>query len=190
MHTHGTASSRFPSVDCRPGPLVSTLHWTEHLSFRMAFMIIICISQMKILISRELMWLTEGQRASISTWAVLPQTCVLIIFYRNLTSLIYYLFLKTLVKGLLKSFLISKNGVAYLLNYCLCALQSLSTNTDSWTPQRDRVKGNNGMASSKTRKRITSNLDVYIQGKYSLNVKGKERYFWTNKKKEKEKMHS
>ena len=46
------------------------------------------------------------------------------------------------------------------------------------------------MASSKTRKRITSNLDVYIQGKYSLNVKGKERYFWTNKKKEKEKMHS
>lgn len=173
-----------------PGPLVSTLRWTEHLSFRMAFMIIICISQMKILISRELMWLTEGQRASISTWAVLPQTCVLIIFYRNLTSLIYYLFLKTLVKGLLKSFLISKNGVAYLLNYCLCALQSLSTNTDSWTPQRDRVKGNNGMASSKTRKRITSNLDVYIQGKYSLNVKGKERYFWTNKKKEKEKMHS
>ena len=43
------------------------------------------------------------------------------------------------------------------------------------------------MASSKTRKKITSNLEVYIQGKYPLNVKGNERYFWTNKQTNKQK---
>ena len=62
----------------------------------------------------------------------------------------------------------------------------LKHNTDSWTPQRDRVEGNNGMASLKSRKRITSNLEVYIQGKYPSNMKGKYRHFWTNNNKKRE----
>ena len=73
------------------------------------------------------------------------------------------------------------------LIYLIIAYVLFKVNTDSWTPQRDRVKGNDGMASSKTRKKITSNLEVYIQGKYPLNVKGKERYFWTNKQTNKQK---
>lgn len=129
-------------------------------------------------------WRSEGQYFNLSS--LTTDLCINHILQKSYKSDILSFF-KNFGKGLLKSFLISKNGVAHLLTYCLRALQSLSTNTDSWTPQRDRVKGNNGTASSKTRKRITSNLDVYIQGKYSLNVKGKERYFWTNKKKKKRK---